>query len=222
MKHAKKMKLVECNDNDDTTSSTNIRVSLSKPLADGGYTKPFHLFNLDCAMRKILEENIPDREKWKLYYQTLNKYLNYSKFNKNPTSSEERNSSKVIFCSSFPPEIESDISYASSSSSSDENQFQSLSSTLNNNTVVGDSLEHSHSSQNESVNKPCSSSAHESVKKKRNKRRFIHNVSDVVNRSSEIPKTRTRAHEDHHRTENRVDQKCYVALEKWFHSNLKK
>lgn len=69
------MRLVEI---DDTNSSTY--ANYGTRIDDSSYSKPYVMSNLDNAMNEILKASIPDGEKWRLYSQTLQRYLNHSKF----------------------------------------------------------------------------------------------------------------------------------------------
>jgi len=75
MKYAKKMKLVEIDDRDIPMLTNN-----NNSIDDENYTKPRVLSSLDDIMNKILKiPDISDLEKWKLYSQALNRYLNHAK-----------------------------------------------------------------------------------------------------------------------------------------------
>lgn len=72
MKYAKKMKLVDIDD--DTTRSSSLQPS------DSEFMTPRILSTLDGSMNEILSRrDIDDSEKWILYNQTLQKFLNYMK-----------------------------------------------------------------------------------------------------------------------------------------------
>lgn len=70
------MRLVEI---DDISSSTC--ANYDNRIDDDSYSKPCVMSTLDNAMNEILLAPMPDGEKWKLYTQTLQRYLNHSKFN---------------------------------------------------------------------------------------------------------------------------------------------
>lgn len=74
MKYTKKMKLVEIGDNI-LTSGTNNTIHLD----DDSYLKPRVLSTLDNVMSEILRAPISDGDKWKLYSQALQRYLNHAK-----------------------------------------------------------------------------------------------------------------------------------------------
>lgn len=75
MKYAKKMKLVEIDDiNISSCANNNVHID------DNSYSKPYVMSALDNAMNEILSTPISDGDKWKLYSQTLQRYLNHSKF----------------------------------------------------------------------------------------------------------------------------------------------
>lgn len=70
MKHCRKMKLVDCNDN--TSSITDV----SHHVEDEFLKNPHLLSNLDVEMKKIIERNnIPDYDKWIMYNEVLRRYL---------------------------------------------------------------------------------------------------------------------------------------------------
>lgn len=74
MKYAKKMKLVECKDSDNTTPSKKFDV------LDAVYVQPKTLQNLDSAMSEILfNKDLSDNKKWTLYNQILHRYLHFTK-----------------------------------------------------------------------------------------------------------------------------------------------
>lgn len=70
------MRLVEI---DGINSSTC--ANYGNRIDDDSYSKPCVMSTLDNAMNEILMAPMPDGEKWKLYTQTLQRYLNHSKFN---------------------------------------------------------------------------------------------------------------------------------------------
>lgn len=74
MKFAKKMRLVECIDNDQNRSAEpNIHTINVK---DEDYLTPKPLQNLDKEMETILNDTTTDiNQKWTLYHQTLQRYL---------------------------------------------------------------------------------------------------------------------------------------------------
>lgn len=74
MKYTKKMKLVEINDNNNSSYANT-----SKFIDDEVYSKPRNLSSLDDAMNEILRSPISDVEKLQLYSQALQKYLNHIK-----------------------------------------------------------------------------------------------------------------------------------------------
>lgn len=77
MKFAKKMKLVDI---DDDISHTSIASTQQLLPTDDNFTAPRMLSILDNSMNSILNRHdIDDGEKWALYNQTLQRYLNYMK-----------------------------------------------------------------------------------------------------------------------------------------------
>lgn len=84
MKHAKKMKLVPL---DDTTYSS----AGQSHLSDENFTAPRILSILDTSMKAILNRNdINDGDKWTLYKQTLQRYLNQIKKNHTTNSNVQQ------------------------------------------------------------------------------------------------------------------------------------
>lgn len=74
MKYAKKMKLIDIDETTPTHPSNDLHQS------DANFVTPRTLSMLDGAMNDILNRcDIPDGEKWILYNQTLQKFLNYMK-----------------------------------------------------------------------------------------------------------------------------------------------
>lgn len=67
------MKLVEIDDNMHTSCSNVPRID------DDSYLKPSVLSTLDGIMNEILRAPISDGDKWTLYSQALQKYLNHAK-----------------------------------------------------------------------------------------------------------------------------------------------
>lgn len=79
MKYTKKMKLVELESEDRFNNNNKIHQGACT-LSDGAYTKPHVLPALDRLMDEILQKTgISDADKWQLYNQTLQKYLNFVK-----------------------------------------------------------------------------------------------------------------------------------------------
>lgn len=77
MKYAKKMKLVEVDDISSTNEDTHQH---RHKVSDENYSKPYVLSSLDQLMSDILsKKGISDVEKWQLYSQSLQKYLNFVK-----------------------------------------------------------------------------------------------------------------------------------------------
>lgn len=77
MKYAKKMRLVECTDNQNELTEPNIR---STNLKDEDYSTPKALQNLDKEMETILNDTTTDiNQKWLLYHQALQRYLGFIK-----------------------------------------------------------------------------------------------------------------------------------------------
>lgn len=76
MKYAKKMKLVEI---DDASLSPSCANNIMR-IDDDSYSKPSVMSTLDNTMNEILRLPISDVDKWKLYSQALQRYLNHSKF----------------------------------------------------------------------------------------------------------------------------------------------
>lgn len=74
MKYTKKMKLVEIDDNNYSLSANN-----TMNIDDDSYLKPRVMPTLDNAMNEILRAPISDGDKWKLYSQALQRYLNHVK-----------------------------------------------------------------------------------------------------------------------------------------------
>lgn len=72
------MKLVEVDDKP-LSSCTNNNMNID----DDSYSKPRVLSTLDNVMNGILEAKIPDADKWMLYSQALQRYLNHAKSNSN-------------------------------------------------------------------------------------------------------------------------------------------
>lgn len=106
MKYAKKMKLVEI---DDSNISSNV-INNSR-IADEDYSKPFVLSTLDNVMNEILKAPMSDFDKWQLYSQTLQRYLNRVKVTSRktepnftyPENNEERKREKDPFNFSLHP-----------------------------------------------------------------------------------------------------------------------
>lgn len=74
MKYAKKMKLVECREENTHTRPDNFAVS------DSFFLQPKIIQNLDKSMSEILlNKNLADNEKWALYNQTLHRYLHFTR-----------------------------------------------------------------------------------------------------------------------------------------------
>lgn len=69
------MKLVEIDENNFSSYSNN-----AAQIDDDSYSKPRVMPTLDSAMNEILRAPISDGDKWKLYSQTLQRYLNHAKF----------------------------------------------------------------------------------------------------------------------------------------------
>lgn len=82
------MKLVEIDDNN-LSPTGNIGVILD----DNSYSNPRVMSTLDNAMNEILRAPMSDGDKWKLYSQALQRYLNHSK---NISRKNDRNSSCPI------------------------------------------------------------------------------------------------------------------------------
>lgn len=81
MKYAKKMKLVDI---DDVTHSSSGPSNHSMP-SDDNFITPRILSLLDNAMNDILNRSdVDDGEKWILYNQSLQRYLNYMKKTRSP------------------------------------------------------------------------------------------------------------------------------------------
>lgn len=77
MKYAKKMKLIDI---DDDTASSNRESSYQALQSDDKFTASRTLSFLDNSMNDILNRSdIDDNEKWLLYNQTLQKFLAYMK-----------------------------------------------------------------------------------------------------------------------------------------------
>lgn len=70
------MKLVEIDDN-----ALSPCANSSVHIDDESYSKPRVLSTLDNVMNKVLRAQISDADKWMLYSQTLQKYLNHAKVN---------------------------------------------------------------------------------------------------------------------------------------------
>lgn len=68
------MKLVEVDDSTLLSHTNNT-------IDDESYSKPRVLSTLDNVMNEILRAQIPDADKWKLYSQALQRYLNHAKVN---------------------------------------------------------------------------------------------------------------------------------------------
>lgn len=83
------MKLIEINDNN-SPSYVNNNINVD----DENYSKPRVLSTLDNIMNEILNKPISDSDKWQLYSQALQRYLNHVKYgtqknNYVPTSPEK-------------------------------------------------------------------------------------------------------------------------------------
>lgn len=90
MKYAKKMKLVEIDDIPQSTSHNHVL------LSDEQFTAPRTLSMLDNYMKIILERtDISDGEKWQLYSQTLQKYLNHMKRSEVPNLNGQQFDSSI-------------------------------------------------------------------------------------------------------------------------------
>lgn len=77
MKYTKKMKLVEL---DDISQPNKDFHHNTWPISDESYSKPYVLSSLDHLMEGILRKSgISDIDKWQLYNQSLQKYLNFVK-----------------------------------------------------------------------------------------------------------------------------------------------
>lgn len=76
MKFTKKMKLVECNDDADQPQQNGKCIN---NMSDESYSKSYKLYDLDQMMSKILKLNLPDNEKWRLYFQILQRFLFFTK-----------------------------------------------------------------------------------------------------------------------------------------------
>lgn len=83
------MKLVEIDENISSCIPKNERID------DEKYLKPCVLSALDSVMSEILNAPISDVEKWGLYSQTLQKYLNRIKFSSKEINSNVSNSHSV-------------------------------------------------------------------------------------------------------------------------------
>ena len=82
------MKLVELDSIDQTN---NDFIHTSSPISDETYSKPYVLSALDRLMNDILKKSgLSDGEKWQLYNQTLQRYLNFVK-----AQSKEKNSAST-------------------------------------------------------------------------------------------------------------------------------
>lgn len=95
MKYAKKMKLVEIDDDCPQPSNQTLP-------SDDSFTAPRMLSILDNSMNEILNRHdMDDSEKWILYNQTLQKFLSYMKKKRTPTPQhtpqEQRNHSIDLF-----------------------------------------------------------------------------------------------------------------------------
>lgn len=78
MKYAKKMRLVECDDNE--SEKTTHQQKYVYNLSEETFTKPSTFLDLDSTMRSILSrEDITDNEKWLHYNQALQRYLFFIK-----------------------------------------------------------------------------------------------------------------------------------------------
>lgn len=71
------MKLVEVDDNSLSTCTNNNNMHID----DSSYSKPRVLSTLDNVMNGILEGKMSDADKWLLYSQALQRYLNHAKIN---------------------------------------------------------------------------------------------------------------------------------------------
>lgn len=82
------MKLIELDSIDQTN---NEFIHTSSPISDETYSKPYVLSALDRLMNDILKKSgLSDGEKWQLYNQTLQRYLNFVK-----AQSKEKNSAST-------------------------------------------------------------------------------------------------------------------------------
>lgn len=96
MKHTKKMKLIEIDDNNISSYSNN-----NSCVDDENYSKPRTLSSLDNIMNEILRAPIiSDADKWVLYSQALQKYLNRVKIS----------SQKSSYNTSYPERANSNVS----------------------------------------------------------------------------------------------------------------
>lgn len=209
MKYAKKMKLIEINE--PYINETSM-ISLQKPN-DENYLKPKVLYDLDNTMRNILEQkNISDNEKWGLYSQALSKYLNYSKFNKNPSSTNETDTSFTSPSPSPSLNMGNTSSSVGFCTTRDDNAcFHSFSSMNRNSTMVGDSSMHYASEEEGRRQSPQNIPAQPTKNLV-----TIHQVGDILQKSQEIAKTRQKSKEDDLRHQNNAKNKCYVALDSWY------
>lgn len=74
MKYTKKMKLVECKDDEQTIQPKK------NDILDSVFVQPKTLQNLDSSMSEILfNKNLNDNQKWTLYNQILHRYLYFTK-----------------------------------------------------------------------------------------------------------------------------------------------
>lgn len=125
MKYAKKMKLVEIDNDDISTHTNNSRIN------DEEYAKPHVLSPLDNIMNKILKTPfISDGEKWRQYSQALQRYLNHVKIT----------SRKIDYNSSYTENREKD-DYNSISSIADPFNFSIPSHDISGLYPIRDSLD---------------------------------------------------------------------------------
>lgn len=91
------MRLIEMDDNGNTTQ---VYANSNNQIDDDNFLKPRVLSTLDNVMSEILKtQNTTDVDKWYLYSQALQKYLNYVKMNSKKVdnnSSYPDNNSKII------------------------------------------------------------------------------------------------------------------------------
>lgn len=109
MKYAKKMKLIEVDDNTVHTRGDN-----NTYIDDEHYVKPRVLSTLDDIMNEILKTpSISDVDKWQLYSQALQRYLNHVKITyHNSTHSERENNATAPVEDTFRNPCNSSLNFS--------------------------------------------------------------------------------------------------------------